>query len=41
VRPHLLRIPTDPPLLTPERYRDFLVARRRLIVVRLNDFLTP
>ena len=34
-------IPTDPALLTPERYRDFLAERRRLIVVRLNDFLAP
>ena len=34
-------IPTDPSLLTPERYRDFLAEQRRLIVVRLNDFLAP
>ena len=34
-------IPTDPSLLTPERYRDFLAERRRLIAERLNDFLVP
>lgn len=34
-------IPTDPALLTPERYRDFLAERRQLIVVRLNAFLAP
>jgi len=34
-------IPTDPALLTPERYRDFLAERRRLIAERLNEFLTP
>jgi len=32
-------IPTDPALLTPERYRDFLAERRRLIAERLNEFL--
>ncbi len=32
-------IPTDPVLLTPERYRDFLAERRRLIAQRLNVFL--
>ena len=32
-------IPTDPSLLTPERYRDFLAERRRLIAERLNAFL--
>ena len=32
-------IPTDPSLLTPERYRDFLAERRRLIAERLNEFL--
>jgi hypothetical protein len=32
-------IPTDPDLLTPERYRDFLAQRRRLIAERLNAFL--
>jgi len=34
-------IPTDPALLTPERYREFLAERRRLIAERLNDFLAP
>jgi hypothetical protein len=33
-------IPTDPPLLTPDRYRDFLAERRRLIAERLNAFLS-
>ena len=33
-------IPTDPALLTPERYRDFLAERRRLIAERLNQFLS-
>lgn len=32
-------IPTDPALLQPERYRDFLTERRRLIAERLNGFL--
>jgi len=32
-------IPTDPSLLTVERYKDFLAARRRLIAERLNTFL--
>jgi hypothetical protein len=32
-------IPTDPALLTPERYRDFLAERRRLIAEWLNEFL--
>jgi hypothetical protein len=32
-------IPTDPDLLTPERYKDFLAQRRRLIAERLNAFL--
>jgi hypothetical protein len=32
-------IPTNPALLTPERYRDFLAERRRMIAERLNDFL--
>jgi hypothetical protein len=32
-------IPTNPALLTPEYYRDFLADRRRLIVERLNAFL--
>lgn len=30
-----------PDLLAPERYRDFLAERRRLITERLNTFLTP
>ncbi|MFU8884971.1 MAG: DUF262 domain-containing protein [Cyanobacteriota bacterium] len=34
-------IPTDPSLLTPEHYRDFLVERRRQIAARLNSFLSP
>jgi hypothetical protein len=34
-------IPTDLALLTPERYRDFLADRRRLIAQRLTAFLTP
>jgi hypothetical protein len=33
-------IPTDLALLTPERYRDFLAERRRLIAERLNKFLS-
>jgi len=32
-------IPTDPNLLTVERYKTFLVERRRLIAERLNTFL--
>jgi hypothetical protein len=32
-------IPTDPNLLTVERYRAFLAERRRLIAERLNTFL--
>lgn len=32
-------IPTDPGLLTPEHYREFLAERRRLIAERLNVFL--
>jgi hypothetical protein len=32
-------IPTDPSLLTLERYKDFLAARRRLIATRLNEYL--
>lgn len=32
-------IPTDPKLLTVERYKAFLVERRRLIAERLNKFL--
>lgn len=32
-------IPTDLSLLSPERYRDFLAERRRLIAERLNEFL--
>lgn len=32
-------IPTDPALLTSDRYRDFLTERRRLIAERLNGFL--
>jgi hypothetical protein len=32
-------IPTDPSLLTVERYKDFLAERRRLIAERLNTFL--
>ena len=32
-------IPTDPKLLTVERYKAFLVERRRLIAERLNTFL--
>ena len=32
-------IPTDPNLLTVERYKAFLAARRRLIAERLNTFL--
>lgn len=32
-------IPTDPNLLTVERYKAFLAERRRLIVERLNTFL--
>ena len=34
-------IPTDPDLLTVERYKAFLAERRRLIAARLNSFLTP
>jgi len=34
-------IPTDPNLLTVERYKAFLVERRRLIAERLNTFLGP
>jgi hypothetical protein len=32
-------IPTDPSLLTPDRYRDFLALRRARIAERLNAFL--
>ena len=32
-------IPTDPDLLTVERYKSFLAERRRLIAERLNEFL--
>lgn len=32
-------IPLDPALLTVDRYKDFLVARRKLIAARLNEFL--
>jgi hypothetical protein len=32
-------IPTDPSLLTPNRYRDFLALRRTWITERLNAFL--
>jgi hypothetical protein len=32
-------IPTDPDLLTVERYKAFLAERRRLIAERLNEFL--
>jgi hypothetical protein len=32
-------IPTDPKLLTVERYKIFLAERRRLIAERLNEFL--
>jgi len=32
-------IPTDPKLLTVERYKTFLEERRRLIAERLNEFL--
>ncbi|MFM9089788.1 MAG: hypothetical protein ACKOPT_16995 [Cyanobium sp.] len=32
-------IPTDPSLLTPDRYPDFLSERRRRIASRLNTFL--
>ena len=32
-------IPLDPVLLTVDRYKDFLVARRKLIAARLNAFL--
>jgi hypothetical protein len=32
-------IPTDPKLLTVERYKTFLAERRRLIAERLNEFL--
>ena len=32
-------IPTDPNLLTVERYKAFLTERRRLIAERLNTFL--
>jgi hypothetical protein len=34
-------IPTDPKLLSVERYKVFLVERRRLIAERLNTFLGP
>lgn len=34
-------IPTDPEVLTIERYKAFLVERRRLIAERLNTFLGP
>ena len=34
-------IPTDPALLTLERYHDFLAERRRRIAERLNTFLDP
>jgi hypothetical protein len=33
-------IPIQPELLTLERYRDFLAERRRLISIRLNEFLS-
>lgn len=33
-------IPTDPSLLSPDRYRTFLAERRRLIARRLNEFLS-
>jgi hypothetical protein len=33
-------IPTDPSLLSPDRYRNFLAERRRLIARRLNEFLS-
>jgi len=33
-------IPTDPDLLTVERYKAFLAERRRLIAERLNEFLS-
>ncbi len=32
-------IPTQPDLLGAERYKEFLVERRRLIAARLNSFL--
>jgi hypothetical protein len=32
-------IPTDPLLLSVERYKEFLVERRRQIATRLNTFL--
>lgn len=32
-------IPTDPSLLSPEKYKEFLAARRKLIAQRLNEFL--
>jgi hypothetical protein len=32
-------IPTEPTLLTVDRYKDFLARRRTLIATRLNDFL--
>lgn len=32
-------IPTDPSLLTVDRYKDFLAERRKLIAARLNEFL--
>jgi len=32
-------IPLDPTLLKPDRYKDFLAERRRLISARLNEFL--
>jgi hypothetical protein len=32
-------IPIDPHLLKPERYKDFLVERRKLVAKRLNEFL--
>lgn len=34
-------IPTDPEVLTIERYKAFLAERRRLIAERLNTFLGP
>jgi hypothetical protein len=33
-------IPTDPSLLSPDRYRNFLAERRRLTARRLNEFLS-
>ena len=35
----LQQVPKDPALLIPDRYLDFLTARRTLIAQRLNTYL--